>query len=67
MDDCSLEYPGQIVDMSISGERFARFLDDLAGCRGLSESPVMDNVLNASAIGDARRQPSLRIVQAILL
>ena len=43
VDDCSRECPGQIVDLSISGERLARFLDDLARRRGLPEGLVMDN------------------------
>ena len=43
VDDCSRECPGQIVDLSISGERLARFLDGLAKHRGLPESLVMDN------------------------
>ena len=43
VDDCSRECPGQIVDLSISGERLARFLDDLARYRGLPESLIMDN------------------------
>ncbi len=43
VDDCSRECPGQIVDLSISGERLARFLDGLAKRRGLPESLVMDN------------------------
>ncbi len=44
VDDCSRECPGQIVEPSISGERLARFLDDLAmRRRGLPEALVMDN------------------------
>ncbi len=43
VDDCSRECPGQIVDLSISGERPARFLDGLAKLRGLPESLIMDN------------------------
>ena len=43
VDDCSRECPGQIVELSISGERLARFLDVLANVRGLPESLVMDN------------------------
>ncbi len=43
VDDCSRECPGQIVDLSISGERLARFLDGLAKHRGLPESLIMDN------------------------
>ncbi len=43
LDDCSRECPGQIVDLSISGKRLARFLDELARRRGLPETLVMDN------------------------
>ena len=35
--------PGQIVDISISGARMARFLDDLALRHGLPEEIVLDN------------------------
>ena len=43
VDDCSRECPGQIVDVSISGARLVRFLDDLATRRGLPGTLVMDN------------------------
>ena len=43
VDDCSRECPGQIVDLSISGARLARFLDELASRRGLPKALVMDN------------------------
>ena len=43
LDDCSRERPGQIVDLSISGRRPARFLNDLARRCGLPETLVMDN------------------------
>ncbi len=43
VDDHSWECPGQVADLSNSGERLARFLDDLTGHRGLSECLVMDN------------------------
>ena len=43
VDDYSRECPGQLVDLSISGERLARFLNDLAKLRPLPESLVMDN------------------------
>ncbi len=43
IDDCSRECPGQIVDLSISGERLTHFLDDLATHRGLPQCMVMDN------------------------
>ena len=43
VDDCSRECPGQIVDLSISGERLARFLDDLGTRCGLPETLVLDN------------------------
>jgi putative transposase len=35
--------PGQIVDVSISGARMARFLDDLALRHGLPQEIVLDN------------------------
>jgi len=43
VDDHTRESPGQLVDLSISGERVARFLDDLAALHGLPEEIVMDN------------------------
>ncbi len=43
VDDHSRFCPGQIVDLSISGARVARFLDDLALCFGLPEEIVLDN------------------------
>ena len=43
VDNHSRECPGQIVDLSISGERLARFLDGLAGKHGLPRELVMDN------------------------
>ena len=43
VDDYSRESPGQLVDLSISGERLARFLNDLAKLRPLPESLVIDN------------------------
>lgn len=43
VDDYRRECPGQLVDLSISGERLARFLNDLAKLRPLPESLVMDN------------------------
>lgn len=43
VDDFSRECPGQIVDFSISGERLARFLDELAGRHGLPTQIVLDN------------------------
>jgi len=43
VDDHSRECPGQLVELSISGERLARFLNDLAKLRPLPESLVMDN------------------------
>lgn len=43
VDDFSRECPGQLVDVSISGERLARFLDHLAVFHGLPEEIVMDN------------------------
>jgi len=43
MDDYSRECVGQIVDVSISGERVARFLDRLSESRGLPKVLVSDN------------------------
>jgi putative transposase len=43
VDDHSRICPGQIVDVSISGARIARFLDDLALRLGLPEEIVLDN------------------------
>lgn len=43
VDDHSRFCPGQIVDVSISGARMARFLDDLALSHGLPEEIVLDN------------------------
>ena len=43
VDDHSRFCPGQIVDLSISGARLARYLDDLAGLHGLPEEIVLDN------------------------
>lgn len=43
VDDCSRFCPGQIVDVSISGARLARYLDDLALLIGLPEEIVLDN------------------------
>jgi len=43
VDDHTRECPGQIVDFSISGERLARYLDDLALIHGLPEEIVLDN------------------------
>jgi putative transposase len=43
VDDYSRFCPGQIVDVSISGARLARFLDELALVYGLPEEIVLDN------------------------
>lgn len=43
VDDYSRICPGQIVDVSISGARLARFLDELALVYGLPEEIVLDN------------------------
>lgn len=43
IDEHTRESPGQLVDLSISGERVARFLDQLAALHGLPEEIVMDN------------------------
>lgn len=43
VDDFSRECPGQLIDVSISGTRLARFLDELAALRGLPGEIVLDN------------------------
>ena len=43
VDDYSRVCVGQLVDTSISGARMARFLDQLAGLRGLPDTDLMDN------------------------
>ena len=43
VDEHTRESPGQLVDLSISGERVARLLDRLAVLHGLPEETVMDN------------------------
>ena len=43
VDDYRRESPGQLVDLSSSAERLARFLNDLAKLRPLPESLVRDN------------------------
>lgn len=43
VDDYSRVCVGQIVDLSISGLRMARYLEQLAGTRGLPKSLVLDN------------------------
>jgi putative transposase len=43
VDDYSRKCVGQIVDVSISGARGARYLDELAGRRGLPRVIVSDN------------------------
>ncbi len=43
VDDYSRVCVGQIVDLSISGERLARYLEQIRGTRGLPMGLVMDN------------------------
>ena len=43
VDDHSRFCPGQIVDVSITGARLARYLDELALLHGLPEEIVLDN------------------------
>jgi putative transposase len=43
VDEFSRRSPGILVDWSISGERVARFLDELAAENGLPEVIVVDN------------------------
>ena len=42
VDDHSRFWPGKIVDVSISGARVTRYLDDLALLHGLPEEIVLD-------------------------
>ena len=49
VDDHSNVCPGQIVDVSISGARVARYLDDLALLTGLPEEIVLDNGLEGTS------------------
>lgn len=43
VDDHSRFCPGQIVDVSITGARLARYLDDLALLHGLPKEIILDN------------------------
>jgi len=43
VDDFSRVCVGQLIDLSISGQRMARFLDQLGEVRGLPKAIVMDN------------------------
>jgi putative transposase len=43
VDDHSRFCPGQIIDLSISGARLARYLDEIALVHGLPEEIVLDN------------------------
>jgi putative transposase len=43
VDDFSRECVGQVVDTSISGQRVARYLDELSSRRGLPKTIVCDN------------------------
>ena len=43
VDDHSRFYPGQIIDVSITGARLASYLDDLALIHGLPEEIILDN------------------------
>lgn len=43
VDDHTRESPGQLVDLSISGERVVRLLDPLASLHGLPDEIVLDN------------------------
>lgn len=63
VDDCSRECPGQIIDFSISGERLARFLDQLGRSRGLPRALVMDNgpELTSRAMFDWARQTGVAL------
>ena len=43
VDDYSRVCAGQLIELSISGERMARFLGQLAETRGLPSTLVLDN------------------------
>ena len=43
VDDFTRESVGQIVDFSISGERVARYLDEVSSKRKLPDEIVLDN------------------------
>jgi putative transposase len=43
VDECSRMSPGILVETSISGDRVARFLDEIAAVHGLPERIVVDN------------------------
>ena len=49
VDDFTRECVGQLVETSISGERVARYLNQLIETRGQPRSIVCDNVLNSPA------------------
>ena len=63
VDDFSRLCPGQIVDLSISGERLARFLDELGDEIGLPEEIVMDNgpELTSKAMFDWSERTGVRL------
>ena len=63
VDDFSRFCPGQIVDLSISGERLARFLDELGDEIGLPEEIVMDNgpELTSKAMFDWSERTGVRL------
>lgn len=67
VDDCTRESPGQIVDFSISGERLARYLDELAVVRGYPEELVHDNgpelTSRAMFVWSQRTGVKLRFIQ----
>lgn len=63
VDDFSRFCPGQIIDLSISGERLARFLDELGDEIGLPEEIVMDNgpELTSKAMFDWSERTGVRL------
>jgi len=63
VDDHSRFSPGQIVDVSISGARIARFLDDLVLRVGLPEEIVLDNGPEGTsrAMFDWSERPGVRL------
>jgi len=67
VDDHTRECVGQIVDLSISGERVTRLLDQLARDRGLPEAIVTDNgpefTSKSMFLWSQRTQVQLRFIQ----
>ena len=64
VDDHSRYCPGQIVGLSISGERLTRFLDELGDATGLPEEIVLDNgpELTSKAMFEWSEKPAFACV-----